>query len=274
MVVRGMPWGIVEVKALSSPIAQGRTAEIYAWDDRYILKLFRDWWPSDRVEYEARIARAVYAAGVPSPAPGEIVEINGRHGLIYERLEGISMLQEMNARPWSILKNARLLAELQAQIHQQSIPGLPTYKERSAQDIRNAPHLREDQRERVLALLAVLPDDQKLCHGDFHPGNILLTKRGPVIIDWLTACTGSPWADVARTIVIGNVGVKTAGDQISLVTRMFVKLYFQIYRNHYEALLADTQKLIERWIPVMAAARLNEDIASEREALWSLVEHI
>ncbi|HMB21903.1 MAG TPA: aminoglycoside phosphotransferase family protein [Anaerolineales bacterium] len=256
---------------MSSPIAQGRTAEIYAWDDRQILKLFREWWPSNRVEYEARIARAVYAAGVPSPAVGDIVEVNGRHGLIYERLEGISMLQEMNARPWLILKNARLLAELQAQMHQQSIPGLPAYKERSAQDIRTTSQLREDQRESVLSLLAALPDDQKLCHGDFHPGNILLTKRGPVIIDWLTACTGSPWADVARTLVIGRVGVKTAGDQISPVTKMFVKLYFQIYRNRYNVLLPDTQRLIERWIPVMAAARLNEDITSEREALCSLI---
>ncbi|HEX2996691.1 MAG TPA: aminoglycoside phosphotransferase family protein [Anaerolineales bacterium] len=259
------------MKTLSSPIAQGRTAEIYAWDDQHILKLFREWWPSKWVDYEAGIARAVHAAGVPSPAPGEIVEINGRHGLIYERLEGISMLQEMNARPWLTLKNARLLAELQAQIHQRTILGLPAYKERLAQDIRNTSHLREDQRERVLALLATLPDDQKLCHGDFHPGNILLTKRGPVIIDWLTACTGSPWADVARTLVIGNVGVKTAGDQISPVTKMFVRLYFQIYRNHYNALLPDTQKLIQRWIPVVAAARLNEDIALEREALRSLV---
>jgi uncharacterized protein (TIGR02172 family) len=259
------------LKELSSPIAQGRTAEIYLWDDRHILKLFREWWPSNRVDYEARIARAVYAAGIPSPAVSDIVEVNGRYGLIYERLEGISMLQELNTRPWLVLRNARLLAELQAQIHQQSIPGLPSYKERSAQDIRSTSQLRDDQREKVLSLLAALPDDQKICHGDFHPGNILLTKRGPVIIDWLTACSGSPWADVARTIIIGSVGVKAAADQINPAARTVVRLYFQIYRNHYNALRPDPQRLVERWIPVMAAARLNEDIVPEREALRSLV---
>lgn len=87
-----------KLKELSStPIAQGRTAEIFPWNDRNILKLYRDWCPPDWVEYEARIARAVFEAGVPSPAAGEIVEINGRRGLIYERLEGISMPQDMNA---------------------------------------------------------------------------------------------------------------------------------------------------------------------------------
>lgn len=44
------------------------------------------------MEYEARVARAIHAAGVASPAAGDIVEVDGRRGLIYERLEGPSML--------------------------------------------------------------------------------------------------------------------------------------------------------------------------------------
>src|SRR5688572_30623407 len=112
----------------SAPIAEGRTAEIYPWDDQHILKLHRDWCPHDWVDYEGWIARSVHAAGVPSPQVGEIVEVEGRRGLIYERLEGVSMLQDMNARPWTLWKHARSLAELQAGIHQKSIPELPSYK--------------------------------------------------------------------------------------------------------------------------------------------------
>src|SRR5512133_3833293 len=66
----------------STPIAEGRTAEIYAWEDHHSLKLYRDWCPSDCVEYESRIAHAVHAAGIPSPAAGEILEVNGRRGLL------------------------------------------------------------------------------------------------------------------------------------------------------------------------------------------------
>src|SRR5512138_225427 len=105
----------------SPPIARGRTAEIYAWDDRHILKLYRDWCPSHWVDYEARIARAVHESGVPSPAAGEIVEVDGRRGLIYERLEGPSMLQEMSSHPWTLLRCARSLAQLQVEVNQQSI---------------------------------------------------------------------------------------------------------------------------------------------------------
>lgn len=256
----------------SRRIAEGRTAIIYSWDDGHILKLFRDWCPSDWVEYEARVARAVHAAGVPSPAVGEIVEIDGRRGLIYERLDGTSMLQDMNLRPWMSLKYARQLAEVQVRIHKRSITGLPSYKDQLSHAIRNTTHLSDDLRGKVLAMLAALPNAQNLCHGDYHPGNILITQRGPVVIDWMTACTGDAWADMARTRVILTIGAKAAGPLVSPIIRIAIGLYNRMYRNHYNSLVPDTQKQAERWLPVIAAARLNEDIAPEREALLSMVK--
>jgi aminoglycoside phosphotransferase (APT) family kinase protein len=253
-------------------IAEGRTAVIYSWDDGHILKLFRDWCPSDWVEYEARVARAVYAAGVPSPAAGEIVEINGRRGLIYERLDGISMLQDMNIRPWMALKYARQLAEIHVQINKRSITGLPSYKDQLSHAIRNTTHLHDDLRGRVLTMLAVLPNGQNLCHGDYHPGNILITQRGPVVIDWMTACTGDPAADVARTHLLLTIGPKAAGNLVGPLLKLAIGLYYRAYRNHHNSLAPDTQKQAERWLPVIAAARLNEDIAPEREALLSMVK--
>jgi len=258
--------------AASVPIAQGRTAEIYPWDNGQILKLFRDWCPSDWVDYEARIARAVYEAGVPSPAVGEIVEVRGRRGLVYERLDGVSMLQELNARPWTVLKHARSLAELQVQIHRQSIAGLPTYEDRLRHDIRNTAHLGEELRDQALARLDVLPKGQSLCHGDHHPGNILITKRGPVVIDWMNACSGRLWADVARTSMTLTIGAKAAGDQIRPIVRVMAKLYHRTYLNRYRRLVPDTENEMDRWLPIIAAARLNEDIHPEREALLRMVK--
>jgi Ser/Thr protein kinase RdoA (MazF antagonist) len=258
--------------AAPAPLAQGRTAEIYPWDDGHVLKLFRDWCPPDWVEYEAGIARAVYAAGVPSPAPGEILEVNGRRGLIYERLDGVSMLQDLNTHPWIAFKHARSLAELQVQINRQSIPGLPSYKDRLRHDIRKTKHLTEEMREQVLARLAILPDQPNLCHGDYHPGNILITKQGPVVIDWMTACSGSPWADAARTSMTLSIGAKGAQKQIHPIVRTMVKLYHRTYLNRYHVLSPDTEQEMDRWMPVIVAARLNEDIPPERAALLKIIK--
>ncbi len=260
------------MKALASPIAQGRTAEVYLWDKQHVLKLYRDWCPANWVDYEARIARAVYESGVPSPAAGEIVEVNGRRGLVYERLEGLSMLQDMSRHPWTLLKHARSLAELQVQINQQSLTGLPAYKDRLQQDIRNAEHLNENLRKKTLTMLARLPDSQNLCHGDFHPGNILITKRGPVVIDWMTACTGSPWADVARTHLLLTIGAKADKQQVNPLIKTVVGFYYQAYRRYHNMLFPDTENHVEHWMPVIAAARLREEIAPERETLIEIVK--
>ena len=257
---------------LSTPLAQGRTAEIFLWDVGHILKLYRDWCPPNWVEYEARIARAIHEAGVPSPVAGEIIDVNGRRGLIYERLEGISMLQDMNARPWTLLNHARSLAELQVEINQKSIPGLPTYKDRLRYDISNTQHLEADLHEKALAMLEALPDRPNLCHGDYHPGNIILTQKGPVVIDWMTACVGSPWADVARTNLLLSIGPKAAGKLVSPIVRMAIKLYHRTYLHRYHALVPDTENEANRWMPVIAAARLNEEILPEREALIKMIK--
>jgi hypothetical protein len=253
----------------SDPIAQGRTAEIYLWDDQHVLKLYRDWCPPDWVEYEARIARAIYEAGIPSPAAGEIVEVNGRRGLICERIEGISMLQDMNTRPWLLWKHARSLAELQVQINQKSIHGLPSYKDRLRYDISNSAHLGADIRNKALAALEILPDGENVCH---HPGNVILTKARPIVIDWMTACSGSPWTDVARTSLLLSIGPKGAGKLVSPLLRMIIKLYHWMYLSRYHALVPESKNELNRWGPVIAAARLNEDILPEREALIKMVK--
>jgi uncharacterized protein (TIGR02172 family) len=256
----------------SSPIAQGRTAEIYAWDDEHILKLYREWCPPDWADDEARIARAVYESGIPSPEAREIIEVDGRRGLIYERLEGVSMLKEMNARPWMLLKHARSLAELHVQIHRQSLTDLPFYKDRLGYDIRNNPHLSEKLKNKALALLENLPNGETLCHGDFHPDNVLITKKGPVVIDWMTACIGSPWTDVARTSLILSIGAKSAGKQVRPILRTVVHLYHRTYLHRYRALKPDRTGEFAGWMPVVAAARGNENIIPEREALIKIVD--
>lgn len=257
---------------LSAPIAEGRTADVYSWDDTHIIKLYREWCPSDWVDYEARVARAITEAGIPSPAAGEIVEVGSRRGLIYERLEGKSMLQDLNARPWMFLKHAQALAELHVKINGLSIEGLPSYKDGLGYSVRNTRHLSDALREKALALLDTLPDGRSVCHGDYHPGNVLLTKRGPLAIDWMTAKSGSPWADVSRTSLLLSIGARSAGKQIKPVVRTMVGLFHRRYLARYMALSPDSQSALNRWMPVTAAARLNEDIAPEREALIKMVE--
>lgn len=252
---------------LAAPIAKGRTAELYDWDADHVLKLYYAWCPPHWVEHEAHVARVIAEAGIPTPAAGEIVESDGRRGIVYERVTGISMLEDMRKRPRLLLRHARSLADLQARFHRVTVPGLHAYRDGLRHSIGRAPHLPEPQRTRALALLETLPSGEALCHGDFHPGNVLISARGPVVIDWMTASLGSPWADVARTSMILTIGVKAAGDMVFPAIRLLSGLFHRSYLRRYKALVPDGEAELARWLPIIAAARLDEQIEPERAAL-------
>jgi hypothetical protein len=84
---------------LGAPLAVGRTAEIYAWGEGRVLKLFRDGWGKDSAAHELAAARAIHAAGVSSPRADEAVEVAGRAGILYEHISGPTLLDVLLARP-------------------------------------------------------------------------------------------------------------------------------------------------------------------------------
>lgn len=103
----------------NSLIAEGRTAEVHAWNDNQVVKLFHPWCPADWVDQEIGISRAVSALEVPTPRFLDVVEIEGRRGIVYERVDGPSMNNLLFSKPWTLLRHARLLATLHTKMHSQ-----------------------------------------------------------------------------------------------------------------------------------------------------------
>ena len=158
-------------------VGKGFCSDVYAWGQGRVLKLFHGRLARDRAEREYAGTRAVHAAGLPAPAAYELVEIEGRCGIVFERIDGVSLLDYAQAKPWALFEGTRQLAELHAQIHRCTAPaGLPALKERIKARIDDSDSTAADK-EAALDRLAGLPDGTALCHGDFHPGNVLVTPR-------------------------------------------------------------------------------------------------
>ena len=92
-----------------------------------------------------------------------------------ERLAGRDMLADLSGRPWLVRQHARTLAGLHDRLHAIAAP--PSLRARFG------------------------PGDQML-HLDLHPGNVMLTAAGPVVIDWSNVAAGAPAADVAMAWLI------------------------------------------------------------------------
>jgi hypothetical protein len=159
-------------------IGKGLTAQVHGWGDGRVLKLFESWRPKKKVEKEFAVTRAVHAAGLPAPEAHEIVEVEGRSGIIFERIDGPSMFEQVVARPWKLFAAARKLAELHVQLHSVKAPAeLPGLRDEIENSIENANRLSASEKNELRRRLAALPDGDALCHGDFHPANVLMSAR-------------------------------------------------------------------------------------------------
>jgi aminoglycoside phosphotransferase (APT) family kinase protein len=242
------------------PLARGRTADVYAWEVGYVLKRFHEWFDLESIQNEARVARAVHASGLPVPLTGEILHVDGSHALVYERVDGPDMFDGLRRQPWRVFNFARRFAALHAQIHIRLCqPGFSAQRERLGSKIRQAAPLAPHIRSVLLDALSSMPSGDRICHGDFHPGNVLLADDGEVIIDWMDATCGNPLADVARSTVIA-LGAAASEQIPNPFSKALVRLFHSLYIRRYFQLSPGDIKEYRRWLPIAAAARLSEGI--------------
>ncbi|HEU5347885.1 MAG TPA: aminoglycoside phosphotransferase family protein [Ktedonobacterales bacterium] len=259
----------------ASPIAEGRTAEIFAWSEGQVLKLFRPGWEPEVAAHEAAIARTLDATGVPVPRVGDLTEVDGRPGIVYERVTGPSLLTILSSQPLRLPAVARTLGEVHASVHQHTVPMLPNLREVLARRIQAVTLLPPAQQRAALDSLEALPDGEALCHGDYHPDNVLLSPRGPLVIDWGNAALGDPLADVARTLLLMRASFvypKSRAERIA--RRALTATLNRLYLRRYRQLRPIDRARLTAWELPITAARLIEDIAEEesylRARVWQL----
>lgn len=260
---------------LGARIGEGQTAEVFAFGPDKVLKLYRDWVPVDWVSHQLRVDELVQRAGVPCPKTFGSTEIDGRFGILYERVRGTTMRQLIESSPWKIVHYGRKMAALHHVLHETTTSAAPSQKEHLREAmLQSSARLDEASLASILAKLDALPFGQTVCHGDFHPDNILVTETGDaVIIDWANVSIGHPLADVARTLLMLsspflplNIPLPT---RVALRTLrpMLRRAYIREYCRRSGTSLAE----IMAWTPVVAAARLREQLPGEAEWLLKLI---
>jgi Ser/Thr protein kinase RdoA (MazF antagonist) len=149
------------------------------------------------------------------------------------------------------------MADLQRGLHAASGDGLMPLKSRLDEKVGRAPMLADTVRRRLRDRLGALPDGDWVLHGDFHPYNILGTVEAAVIVDWLDATSGPPEADVCRSWLL----MQTVSPTLA-----------EAYLTAYLALSRIDRGAVFAWLPILAAARLTENVPEETAALMAMAE--
>ncbi|NYT95424.1 phosphotransferase family protein [Salinispora sp. H7-4] len=224
---------------IGAKIGAGREADVHTWCDDAVIKLYRPGLLGHRAEAGALTA----LAGLDiAPKLTDTVE-------------------------WD--RAATHLA-----VHQVSAPAdLPELRSVLAARITDAT-MPTRLRDHTLRLLDGLPEGDRLCHGDYHPGNLMLTAGRAAVIDWPNATRGAPAADHARTKLLLRYSAPLP--ETSRVARTLVRssrsVFARRYIRAYRAGSVQPPSPSGPWLAVQAAARLAEGIAAERATLIALLE--
>jgi len=209
-------------------LASGRDSDIFEYGPGLVLRRARD---GRSLESEGRTMDHVRRHGYPVPAVQEATE--GGTALVMERIDGPSMVQQIIRRPWTMGSQARLLADLHTRLHAiEAAPWLPP---------------------------APGPRGRSLLHLDLHPLNVILSARGPVVIDWPNARRGDPAADIAMTWVLLDSGAIPAPAPLAAVLARFRSRFVRSF------LAAVDVEAARRLVPTMVADKLRDRNMSEVE---------
>lgn len=249
-------------------IGRGNTADVFALDDSRALKLFHPGYPESgaRKEYD----NAMLLAGMPLPVVHyhEFLELEGQYGIILDRLEGTSMLDALltGADPEEI---TRSFAHIHRRLLSASVPTAVSCHTALRWGIEQAEGLPESRREELLRSLALLPEGDCFCHGDYHFGNVLLTPDGPCVIDFMDACRGPAEYDMARSLFLLEFAPLPDGPEDEPLLRLretAAALYLREMGVSRQELLP--------WLRVCAASKLHPGSGVQGSARQRVLEFL
>jgi aminoglycoside phosphotransferase (APT) family kinase protein len=152
------------------------------------------------------------------------------------------MVAAMSKRPWTISRQGRVLAELHHRLHHLAAPDwLPD---------------------------APVGEGDRLLHLDLHPLNVMLSPKGPVVIDWTSACRGDPAVDVALAWVLMTAGSVPTGHLIGTVLARARSVLVTSFLRSF-----DLEAIGRSLHDVVAWKVLDPHMsASEQARMWTVVE--
>ncbi|MFV0293320.1 MAG: phosphotransferase family protein [Paracoccus sp. (in: a-proteobacteria)] len=225
---------------LGRMLGQGRKSEVYECSDGVVIKLFFATVEPEAVEVDYAASRLASDLGLPCPRVLGRKTVDGRAGILFERVDGPALLHVLMSGQGNTAELAQQFGSQQAKINQQRPEGLPEYRTVLLELLNNAPEgwFTNKQINQLADYVRHLPEGDHLCHMDYHPDNVLVETGDLKVIDWAMAMRGPAVFDFAYSLLVLTSGDLPPGlteEQMQFIATIRKQL-FESYVESYTAL--------------------------------------
>lgn len=208
---------------LDKIIDKGRESTVYDLNDSQVLKLYNENFDKGKIfeEYKNTLSVWKLKTNFKVAKPIEFVFLNNRYGIIFEKIEGDSLMNLMMKNLFNFFPLSKKVAALHRELHLHNVK-LTCQENKFGDLIINSKLF---SKKEIKELLSILKEKHEpvLCHGDFHHGNIMKTKNNEYfVIDWMDAFSGAKELDIALTAV--NSMISQAPTHIPKVFRILYSI--------------------------------------------------
>lgn len=203
------------------------------------------------------------------PTVYEYIEREGLLAQVMQKVIGNTMIEQIQQHPFKLVQEIKGFARMHAQLlNIQSNRELNSIKTIFSYFISKPPYLDNKLIDFASKIMKQLPINNCICHGDFHPGNILIQDNSYYIIDWSGAYRSDFVSDIAHTYLLMTHVPKIPGQShmqhaiISFMGSYMAKIYLKEILKLKEFNLAD----FSNWTVIMSLLRVYYGMPSERPA--------
>lgn len=232
-------------------IGRGACGECFRIDDETIIKLYYDNTDTKFIEHEKALAKKAFVMGIPTAISYDIVEANGRKGVVYELIKAKTLGELMHSENAKLDEYAGLYVDICKQVHsiRTKDPEIPSFKEENRADIKNITGITEEERNYLHRFLDLVPDGDTCLHGDLNINNIMVQNGECCLIDMGELSTGTPMFDISR-ILFSMIYASSEQEEYNAFYKMPTATVKEIYEKFFRGYFGcDTVEEAEKTNP-------------------------
>ena len=219
-------------------IGRGACGECYRIDDETIIKLYYNNTHVESIEHEKSLAKKAFVMGIPTAISYDIVEANGRKGVVYELIKSKTLGELIRADNTKLDEYVKMYADTCKKVHMihTSDTEIPSFKEVNRADIANVTGITDEERQYLHRFLDLVPEADTCIHGDLNINNIMVQGDECCLIDMGELSTGIPMFDISRilfSMVYANTAIGEYNSFYKMQSSEVSELYEKFFRDYF-----------------------------------------